>query len=768
MLQETMENLLHPPAVVSILVLGLVFFLAPQQYKNFLLSDFIDDTIPMFSSFRAYVLRPLARSLLGWETNDNYSQDDPSLDNGPLSSGLGVKYLFDEHRNATSIIDRSKITSRAMMMSLQNQLDASGASSTTFSKESLPPTLHVVRGLVNTGNSCFLNSVLQALSALSSLQPYLESLLTRADDLKLPIDDSQVAEALLETIETLQEPQSTHKSFRPRTFVSALEAARSRDPKASGYSSNIMNRDQQDAQELFQIVSSALSAEELNIQKLQATRPLMDIDLLESLVKLDAAKSQNMDKPSNPMVGMLASRLSCIQCGYTEAIRHFAFDNLSLSIPSTYSCSIEDCLQQFVNLESLNDVVCRKCSLLGTLDRLREEVKRLDSSPSKKIINATTNTVRRRKKPSKVPVKQHYSSDSESDLDLDYDRMQRPATYTKAERATMKAKLVQQQHALITAIRSDVQAPLPDVTLTKVVSPHCTKQVMIGKAPPVLCLHFQRSQYSPYGTVSKNNCRINFPEYLDLSPFCTSGVLLTRPNVPMSVSEEELASMGYQPSAKPSKKTMYKLQSVVVHYGGHSYGHFIAYRRKPASMVSKVDPSQRVPPSQRTSRAGMFMGSLAEDWFRISDETVESVTLGDVLGANPYMCLYEKVEEEVSEKSMLPKALSNLSLQAVELGLAKLLGLAKRRTDSGVESDVETDTSSAKDSGMDMSMISEKEYATFFSETLSALSKSGVKERDEDMSDMEHLHQEDGHPWKSFMSSPNSTTPPSPIMGSYA
>ncbi|KAG0013664.1 hypothetical protein BGZ81_000890, partial [Podila clonocystis] len=587
MLQETMENLLHPPAVVSILVLGLAFLLAPQQYKNFLLSDFIDDTIPMFASFRAYVLHPLARILLGWETSDSYSQDDDtSLNNGPFSSGLGVKYLLDEHRNATSIIDRSKITSRAMMMSLQNQLDASGASSTTFNKESLPPTLHVVRGLVNTGNSCFLNSVLQALSALSSLQPYLESLLTRADDLKLSIEDSQVAEALLETIETLQEPQNTNKSFRPRTFVSALEAARSRDPKASGYSSNIMNRDQQDAQELFQIVSSALSAEELNIEKLQATRPLMDIDLLERLVKLDT-KTQNKNNPSNPMVGMLASRLSCIQCGYTEAIRHFAFDNLSLSIPSTYSCSIEDCLQQFVNLESLNDVVCRKCSLLGTLDRLREEVKRLDSSTSKIISNTATNTVRRRKKPSKAPVKHHYSSDSEFDLDHDYDRMQRPVTYTKAERSAAKAKLVQQQHALITAIRSDVQTPLPNVTLAKVVSPHCTKQVMIGKAPPVLCLHFQRSQYSPYGTVSKNNCRINFPEYLDLSPFCTSGVLLTRPNVPMSVSEEELASMGYQPSAKPNKKTMYKLQSVVVHYGGHSYGHFIAYRRKPASMVSK-------------------------------------------------------------------------------------------------------------------------------------------------------------------------------------
>lgn len=80
-----------------------------------------------------------------------------------------------------------------------------------------------------------------------------------------------------------------------------------------------MNRDQQDAQELFQIVSSALSAEELNIQKLQATRPLMDVDLLESLVK--DTRSQHKDKLSNPMVGMLASRLSCIQCGYTVGAR---------------------------------------------------------------------------------------------------------------------------------------------------------------------------------------------------------------------------------------------------------------------------------------------------------------------------------------------------------------------------------------------------------------------------------------------------------------
>lgn len=37
--------------------------------------------------------------------------------------------------------------------------------------------------------------------------------------------------------------------------------------------------------------------------------------------------------PSNPFSGLVASRLSCSKCGYTEAIRHFAFDNISLILP---------------------------------------------------------------------------------------------------------------------------------------------------------------------------------------------------------------------------------------------------------------------------------------------------------------------------------------------------------------------------------------------------------------------------------------------------
>ncbi|KAI8601530.1 cysteine proteinase, partial [Dissophora ornata] len=436
-------------------------------------------------------------------------------------------------------------------------------------KASAALTLHYVHGLVNTGNSCFLNSVLQALSALSVLPPYLESILNRSDELQLPEDDIQVTEALLDTMEALQQPLASHKSFRPRAIVSALEESRARDPNASGYRSSIMNREQQDAQELFQMISSALSSEEATIQKLQATRPLLGLDFIKKLLVLAQKPNEHQIKKldSNPMIGMLASRLSCMQCGYTEAIRHFTFDNLSLSLPSNHSCTIEDCLKQYINLESLHDVVCRKCSLQATLARICSDLKQLDNH--------------------------------------------QPLRHSIAQRMALKSKLAQQRKVLESAIRSDVERPLQDIKLSKVVSRHCTKQVMMAKSPRVLCLHFIRSQYSNYGTVSKNSCQVNFPEYLDISPFCTTGVLLTQPNFPMSISEQDLERLGLP-------GTLYRLQSIVVHYGGHSYGHFIAYRRKPES--------------------------ITEDWFRVSDETVESVTLDHVLRSNPYMCLYERVE----------------------------------------------------------------------------------------------------------------------------
>ncbi|KAG9066302.1 hypothetical protein KI688_001525 [Linnemannia hyalina] len=818
MLQDTLQKLLHPPPLAAVLLLVSVIFALPQQYKrqifglidHLLALDFktILEELPtpaqawaVLLYIKSRFLVPLVRILLGWELDD--SQDDGGNPFGIGSSSSSLLHPLQDHP--------------------LHQPKAATASS-----------LHYVHGLVNTGNSCFLNSVLQALSALSVLSPYLESLLDRSEDLQLDEDDLQVTEALLDTMEALQKPLPSHKAFRPRAIVQALESSRSKDSKASGYHSNIMNREQQDAQELFQIISSALSSEENTIQKLQSTRPLVDLEFLKKLVGMESSNLDHQVKKmeSNPMIGMLASRLSCMQCGYTEAVRHFTFDNLSLSLPLAHSCNIEDCLQQYITLESLNDVVCRKCSLIATLDRVGNKLKQIDAPAAAQANIARSGWRRNRGRDMDMNIDSDYLSDnssttfsgSESESDdetssqytSEFEEMSRRRTsnltLTKAEKAAKKSKLLQQRKVLEAAIKSDVEKALPDIKLSKVVSRHCTKQVMLAKPPSVLCLHFVRSQYSNYGTVSKNSCHVQFPEYLDLSPFCTTGVLLTRPNLPMSISEQDLERMGYDGSGSSSsasygsskkdseparKKVLYKLQSIVVHYGGHSYGHFIAYRRKPESMVSKVGPVGLGldVATNGSARSGSYCGGgRREDWFRVSDETVESVSLENVLGSNPYMCLYEKVESEQDKESRTrSNVTSSLSLQSVELGLRALLQKGLRiRTDGNEtkESQDARETLSdeeqyrvkrnsnisrsgpstirprADPSRVDFMDMDEKLFKAR-PKAVAALLRMGHLDRDEDMSDMESLQsQDEDRAWRSFVSSPNSTTPPSPSAGS--
>lgn len=537
------------------------------------------------------------------------------------------------------------------------------------------------------------------------------------------------------------------------------------------------------------------------------------------------------------MIGMLASRLSCMQCGYTEAVRHFTFDNLSLSLPPAHSCSIEDCLQQYINLESLNDVVCRKCSLIATLDRVGNKLRQIDAPAGVQTSISRSGRLRNRGRDMDMDMDSDYISDnsntsfSESETESDgesssqysseFEETMRRTTFnqtlTKAEKAAKKSKLLQQRKILEAAIKSDVEKTLPDIRLSKVVSRHCTKQVMLAKPPSVLCLHFIRSQYSNYGTVSKNSCHVRFPEYLDLSPFCTTGVLLTRPNLPMSISEQDLERMGYDRSgsssssssssgssmkeAEPTReKILYKLQSIVVHYGGHSYGHFIAYRRKPESMVSKVGPVGlgMDGATNGSARNGSYYGGgRREDWFRVSDETVESVSLENVLGSNPYMCLYEKVESTDNKESRnRSNVTSTLSLQSVELGLRALLQKGLRiRTDNKETkgnqnarealSDEEqdrikrsSDNNSKSNSGPSIKMPRSDQSRVDFTDmdeklfkarpkAVAALLRMGHLDRDEDMSDMESLQsQDEDRAWRSFVSSPNSTTPPSPSAGS--
>ena len=144
--------------------------------------------------------------------------------------------------------------------------------------------------------------------------------------------------------------------------------------------------------------------------------------------------------------------------------------------------------------------------------------------------------------------------------------------------------------------------------------------------PPVLALHLNRSMH--YGTyASKNNVRVHFPEVLDLTPFTTSGSLSTVPTSSISTPSpppnlgnsmllpdfsapsESSAAVSEHPQpprrsttptqetyAPGTQRTIYRLAAVVCHFGQHSFGHYICYRRKPRPHRGKWVPPTLVDP----------------------------------------------------------------------------------------------------------------------------------------------------------------------------
>ena len=255
------------------------------------------------------------------------------------------------------------------------------------------------------------------------------------------------------------------------------------------------------------------------------------------------------------------------------------------------------------------------------------------------------------------------------------------ATPSKKKRARDSRKLLARVKAALDEGR--IEEDIKGVKLEKVFSRASTKQSMIARVsliprlavlfrcadvnqpPSVLALHLNRSMHYG-GYAAKNNCRVVFPEILDLTPYTTSGQLSTQPSAPISAPPPPIPiqrSITPTPSTYAVPRTLYRLSAVVCHYGQHSFGHYVCFRRKPRPPTTR--DRRYIPPRTQCALGCdcaqcITQGPIRDEdglnharpgtgrgWLRISDDSVQECGIERVLqeGAGAFMLYYERVQQ---------------------------------------------------------------------------------------------------------------------------
>ena len=376
------------------------------------------------------------------------------------------------------------------------------------------------RGLRNIGNTCFLNSVLQALASLPSFLDHLHTALDRCGD-------KPVTHALHSLCCALNGSVAAKASvLRPTALIDALTQT-SKNRMLLGYQ-------QQDAHELFQWLSCVISSEteESRIASLKQLKHLIKpgngfrtlrVGMLNKVVEYVFVGGLER----SPLTGLIASHIQCLTCGYSSPKRLATFDNLSLVVSGRTVTTLEQLISQYCQTEEICGYICDKCSLRETQLMLKEELRKQNHQISQLKAKLAVEKLKKRKK-------------SESPLALIAAQMRVAVT-----RAVQTSKDLEVVESVLCCNQFEVQLP-PTIRKVKKESQKCLKSVSIEYLPQCICFHMQRSIFLPSGHIVKSNARVIFTESLVL------------------------------PSTGSFK---YRLQSFVLHYGNHDSGHFITYRR---------------------------------------------------------------------------------------------------------------------------------------------------------------------------------------------
>ncbi|XP_004148458.1 ubiquitin carboxyl-terminal hydrolase 27 [Cucumis sativus] len=252
--------------------------------------------------------------------------------------------------------------------------------------------LRLLPGLQNLGNNCFFNVILQALASCVFFQPFLQKFVEEFE-----LHEGMRSEALPLTVslaallEELGEISLERVVLSPRKVMLAM----------AYYTPNFSLTSQQDAAEAFLHLLSSLK-EEISDFNYPAQCSLTDVmgsngriitSCNESPTELERWQGHFLV----PFDGILGSILTCQSCSSQISLSFESFHNLPVS-PAlrgdstiVFGCTLLDCLKQFFAAEKVENYRCSYCwhnaglkylSSMGASEMEIEELMKCDRQDS--------------------------------------------------------------------------------------------------------------------------------------------------------------------------------------------------------------------------------------------------------------------------------------------------------------------------------------------------------------------------------------------------
>jgi ubiquitin carboxyl-terminal hydrolase 1 len=325
----------------------------------------------------------------------------------------------------------------------------------------------------------------------------------------------------------------------------------------------------------------------------------------------------------NPLDGLLAQRVGCIRCGYTEVLSMIPFNCITVPLGRDWIYDVRDCLSDYTKLELIEGVDCAKCSLLRTQKTLTSLVE----TPERKIPKALRKSVQSR-------------------LDA------------------VNEALEDDDFADNTLIKKCQVSKKSWVSSTK------SRQAVVARPPNALVIHINRSVFDELtGAQMKNYADVRFPKDLDLGPWC----LGSRSGSEEEWSEDPTSSMIADLDEDiASSPFQYTLRAVVTHYGRHENGHYICYRKhQPASNNHETQSNSE----KDSSYSERESPPSDQAWWRLSDEDVSKVSEEAVLSqGGVFMLFYERCDSNsvpTSPVSLATAGDAPIAATATPLSLGK-------------------------------------------------------------------------------------------------